>query len=192
MTNHISTKTLLDQVRSSRRTFENTRCNWCQTTANHWTSLGEENFVSIEGKTLAGEPAFAIFCPECLKDENRKNEIKFAMTIGEAEDSIPSQVQFRDLQNKGEETTGSLKGEDVEGLGRASGAVVNDEGKAVGGEVQPFTQGSGVAPGPEDPDTGVPAEEATGSGTVVARADAETGTRVAEKKEDTKKKGLFG
>lgn len=176
---HITAKSLKDQVTSSQQTFQKTRCSWCQTEANYWTSLSEENFVPIPDKTLAGEPAFAIFCPECLKDENRKNEIKFAVTIGDAEDAVPAQVPYRDLQDKDSpNSTGSLKGEDVEGLGQRSGGVVNDKGEVVQ-EVEPIT------PGPKIPeDTGVPAEEATGSGTVETRATENVSTG--------EKKGVLG
>lgn len=133
--------------------------------------MGEDNFVKIEGKTLEGEQAYAVFCPECLKDENRKKEVKYVITIGDAEDAIPAQTPYRELLDAGDARAGDDKGLTAEQ------AAAN-------------TQPSSPPPGPEK--TGVPAEEATGSGTVVARADAETGTRVAEKKEDTKKKGLFG
>jgi hypothetical protein len=142
--------------------------------------MGEENFIPVEGKTLGKDQAFAVFCPECLRDESRKNEIKYAVTIGDAEDAVPAQVQFRDLQDAGKESTGSLKGEDIEGIGTTGGEVVNAEGEVV--EVEP------IQPGPKTPadETGVPAEEATGSGMVETRATE----NVAEEKKD--KTGILG
>ena len=138
--------------------------------------MGEENFVQIEGKTLNGEQAYAVFCPDCLKDESRKNEVKYAFTISDAEDAVPGQVQFRDLQEQGQE---------------------GDPNKWPGDNpVQPV-QPSEPTPGPDK--TEVPAEESTGSGVVQTRAtenvaDPETGTRVATQEENNtkKKKGLFG
>jgi hypothetical protein len=102
MTHHLTAKTLLDKAQSSRRTFENTRCSWCQTEANYWTSMGEENFVPVEGKKLGEDQAFAVFCPECLKDPSRKKEVKYVVSIGEAEDAIPAQTPFRELTDAGD------------------------------------------------------------------------------------------
>ena len=168
MTHHntISTKDLLDRVRSSRRSFENTRCNWCQTEANYWTSLGEDNFVPIEGKVLDGKQAYAVFCPNCLKDPAKKEEVKYAFTIDQTvgEDFVPSQTPFREIRDYEDARAGPDEGLTAEEAAK---------------NTQPST----------------PTPEKEGKAMVTGRADAETGTRVvdAEKAEDPKKKkGLFG
>jgi hypothetical protein len=162
MTHHITAKTLLDKVTGSRRTFENTRCSWCQTEANYWTSMSEDNFVPVEGKTLGKDQAFAVFCPECLKDPNRKKEVKYAVSIGEAEGAIPAQTPFRELSNKDREY------KEVEGIPK------NWE------DLPEIELGGAGLQAPEDPERGEPI--------VNLPAEPEHQTEKGKKKE---KKGLF-
>ena len=148
MTHHIqNTKAVaedyLKKIKSNRQTFEKTTCSWCSKSANQFgPPFDERMFVTIPGKMYAGKQAVAIYCPDCLNDAKRVNDIKRAFVIEKrGEDFMPSHVELYTLDNddEEEEDIGFAKGERVEGDQVTLEDKVTDElstGTSKGKEIQ--------------------------------------------------------
>lgn len=123
MTHHIENtravaEDYLKKIKSNRQTFEKTTCSWCSKPANQFgPPFDERMFVTISGKMYAGKQAVAIYCPDCLNDAKRVNDIKRAFVIEKrGDDLVPSHVELYTLDNDKEpEEPADIQSKRVEG-----------------------------------------------------------------------------
>jgi hypothetical protein len=52
------------------------RCNWCRNILDTSEKITENNFVDTGKKYQNGDPAYALYCNECLAWENRRSDPK--------------------------------------------------------------------------------------------------------------------